>query len=149
MNGGWGFSYEIALRWMPLDLTDDKSTLVQAMAWCRQAPSHFLSQCWPRSMLPNGVTRPQWVKTQISWEGFKKKRLSNGLQVCCQAISWWRNQVTRISMSQRTHCSLYPTVWDILSSCFVLLKDPWPDLTWIIRETSDGTRQETVLTFSK
>ena len=23
----------MALRWMPLDLTDDKSTLVQVMAW--------------------------------------------------------------------------------------------------------------------
>ena len=32
------------------------------MAWCRQATSHYLSQCWPRSMLPYGVTRPQWVK---------------------------------------------------------------------------------------
>ena len=29
-------SYEIALIRMPLDLTDDKSTLVQVMAWCRQ-----------------------------------------------------------------------------------------------------------------
>ena len=62
VNGGWGISYEIALGWMPLDLTDDKSTLVQVMAWCRQATSHYLSQCWPRSILPNGVTRPQWVK---------------------------------------------------------------------------------------
>ena len=23
VNGGWGISYEIALRWMPQDLTDD------------------------------------------------------------------------------------------------------------------------------
>ena len=30
---GWGISCEIALRWLSLDLTDDKSTLVQAMAW--------------------------------------------------------------------------------------------------------------------
>ena len=52
----------LALRWMPLDLTDDKSTLVQVLAWCRKATSHYLSQCWLRSMLPNGVTRPQWVK---------------------------------------------------------------------------------------
>ena len=57
MNGGWGISYEIALRWTPLDLTDDKSTLVQVMAWCRQATSHYLSQFWPRSMSPNDVTR--------------------------------------------------------------------------------------------
>ena len=42
-------SCEIALKWMPLDPTDEKSTLVQVMAWCRQAPSDYLSQCWPRS----------------------------------------------------------------------------------------------------
>ena len=46
---------------MPLDLTDDKSTLVQVMAWCHQATSHYLNQCWPRSTSPNGATRPQWV----------------------------------------------------------------------------------------
>ena len=44
------------------DLTDDKSTLVQVMAWSRQATSHYLDQCWPRSPTPYGVTRPQWVK---------------------------------------------------------------------------------------
>ena len=48
---------------MPQDLTDDKSTLVQAMAWCHQATSHYLSQCWPRSLSPYGVTRPQWVNS--------------------------------------------------------------------------------------
>ena len=30
------------------------------MAWCRQATSHYLSQCWPRSVLPYDVTRPLW-----------------------------------------------------------------------------------------
>ena len=59
VNGGSGISYEIALRWMP----QDKSTLVQVMAWCRQATSHYLNQCWLRSMSPNGVIRPQWVNT--------------------------------------------------------------------------------------
>ena len=59
---GWGISCEIALIWTSLDFTADQSTLVQVMAWCRQAPSHYLSQCWPRSLLPYGVTRPQWVK---------------------------------------------------------------------------------------
>ena len=58
---GWGSSCELALRWMSLDLTDDKSTLVQVMAWCRQATSHYLSQCWPNSLSPYGVTKPQWV----------------------------------------------------------------------------------------
>ena len=59
--GGWGISCEIALVWMSLDFTDDQSTLVQVIAWCRQATSHYLSQCWHRSMSPYGVTRPQWV----------------------------------------------------------------------------------------
>ena len=77
MNGGWGISYEIALRWMPLDLTD-KSTLVQVMAWCRQETSHYLSQCWPRSMLPNGVTRPQWVNLKI---GHQDSSFGNDHQV--------------------------------------------------------------------
>ena len=30
----------------------DKLILVQVMAWCRQTTSHYLSQCWPRSMAP-------------------------------------------------------------------------------------------------
>ena len=38
------------------------STLAQVMAWCRQATSHYLSQCWPSSTSSYGITRPQWVK---------------------------------------------------------------------------------------
>ena len=60
---GWGISCEIALIWMSLDFTDDQSILVQVMAWCHQATSHYLSQCWPRSLSPYGVTRPQWVNS--------------------------------------------------------------------------------------
>ena len=33
------------------------------MAWCRQATSHYLSQCWPRSLSPYDVTRTQWVNS--------------------------------------------------------------------------------------
>ena len=46
---------------MSLDFTDDKLTLVQVMAWCRQATNHYLDQCWLSSMLPYGITGPQWV----------------------------------------------------------------------------------------
>ena len=77
VNGGLGISHEISLRWMPLDLTGDKSTLVQVMAWCRQATSHYLSQCWPRSLSPYGVTRPQWVNDKIL------------LRVCSQYNGYW------------------------------------------------------------
>ena len=56
-------SNDNAPRWMPWYLTDDRSKLVQVMAWCRQVTSHYLSQCWPSSMSPFGVTRPQWVNS--------------------------------------------------------------------------------------
>ena len=46
---------------MPMDLTDGKSTMVQVMAWCRQATSHYLNQCWPKSLSPLCLSRPQWV----------------------------------------------------------------------------------------
>ena len=59
---GWGISCEIALIRMSLDFTDDQSILVQVIAWCHQATSHYLSQLWPRSLSPYGVIRPQWVK---------------------------------------------------------------------------------------
>ena len=58
----WGISCEIVLTWMPQDLTDDKSSLVQVMAWCCQATSHYLNQCWPSSLSPYSIIRPQWIK---------------------------------------------------------------------------------------
>ena len=61
----WGVSCELVLRWMLFDLIGGKSTLVQVMAWCRQAASHYPSQCWPRSLSSYGVTRPQWVKSWL------------------------------------------------------------------------------------
>ena len=54
---GWGICCEIAIRWMTLDITDDKPILVQVMAWCHQTLSHYLNKCWPRSMSPYGITR--------------------------------------------------------------------------------------------
>ena len=44
-------SCDIGLRRVPQNPIDDKSTLVQAMARCRQATSQYLSQCWLRSLV--------------------------------------------------------------------------------------------------
>ena len=38
--------------WMPQDPTNGKSALAQVMAWCHQATSHYLSQCWSISLTP-------------------------------------------------------------------------------------------------
>ena len=55
-------SHEIDLRWVSYNPIEDNSTLVQAMAWCHQAPSHCQGQCRIRYMLLYGMTWPQWVK---------------------------------------------------------------------------------------
>ena len=70
---GWGISCEIALIRISLDFADDQSRFVQVMAWCHQVTSHYLNQCWLRSLSPYGVTRPQrgWVKMpEILWITF-------------------------------------------------------------------------------
>ena len=41
---GWDISHEISFRWMSLEFTDYKSTLLQVMAWCHQATSHSLPE---------------------------------------------------------------------------------------------------------
>ena len=47
----------LSLSWMPQNPKYDKSKFVHLMAEFRQAKSHYLSQCWPRFMLPyRGVT---------------------------------------------------------------------------------------------
>ena len=51
---------------MSLNITDDKSKLVQVLAWCHQATSHYLKQFCPRSVSPYGITRSQWVNTKVS-----------------------------------------------------------------------------------
>ena len=52
---------EIALTWMPQDLTGDWLKLVQVMAWYHQATSHYLNQPWPNSMTPYVITIPQYI----------------------------------------------------------------------------------------
>ena len=70
VTDNWGIC-KIALRLMPLELTDVKSTLAQVMAWCCQATSHYLSQCWPRIKSPYDATRPQWVyNTELRYASF-------------------------------------------------------------------------------
>ena len=82
-------SYEIALGWIPQHLTDDKSTLVHVMAWCRQATGHYMSQCWHRYMPPCGVSRPQWVKANCQ-----------DLQDDRMFIGWWLKCLPAITSYQ-------------------------------------------------
>ena len=94
-------------RWVPQKPIHDKSTLVQVMAWCRQAASHYLSQLsgskplpepiWPKSMSPCGVTRSHcvnWKTIEVELEfllvyDISHKiytRFSNVLFCCCYIV---------------------------------------------------------------
>ena len=50
---------------MQRDLTDDQSTWVQVMGWCRWATNYNYNQIWLSSKTPCGVTRSQWIKKVI------------------------------------------------------------------------------------
>ena len=92
---------------MSLDLTEDKSTLLQVMAWCHQATSHYLSQCWPRSVSPYGIIGPQWVDHQqcysmtdcwfqthqAEWEQQTTRSISTS--DCGNGVSFWIKNINR------------------------------------------------------
>ena len=74
------------------------------MAGCRQATSHYLSQCWPRFLSPYGVIRPQWVKPVLYHNKFSQKcHLSMCIFIihilyarmctwCARDVRWWNQR---------------------------------------------------------
>ena len=73
---------------MPQNIPNKKSTLIQVMAWCSQARSHYLSQHW--SMSSYGVTRPHWVNVIVClacWAG--------NIQPLCYSILWVLSRINK------------------------------------------------------
>ena len=102
---GWGISCEVALIWMSLDFTDDPSTLLQVMAWCRQATSHYLSQCWPRSLSSNGITRPQCVNI---WHWMIKDGDHFEITITIIAFATYPNQTQISALFEDKYCHYFP-----------------------------------------
>ena len=142
---GWGISCEIALIWMSLDLTDDQSTSVQVMAWCRQATSHYLSLCWPRSLSPYSVTRPQWVNipglfnrpsryhklpwyVNISSYWFLYSKNQHWYDMCSSVSTFWKRTNWWMSWLMLTMC--------LFLLCFIskLFLCKWP-LSWPVQKS--------------
>ena len=71
------------------------------MAWCRQATSHYLNQCWPRSLPPYGVTRPQWVKGFHDIDGLVQERRNSSVLVVELRLS-----CTKPSISYMAHLAM-------------------------------------------
>ena len=58
-----------------------ESTLGEAMDWCRQAASHYLSQWWPKSITLHHlyvINRPQWVNFVANSEGLSRSLIGAG-----------------------------------------------------------------------
>ena len=99
---GWGISCEIALRWMSLYLIDDKSTLVQVMACCLKATSHYPNQCWPRRVPPYVVTRPQWVNPYTSGQRHWPAPLEQSSDCLCakEALLKYIDEVCNMNLQE-------------------------------------------------
>ena len=105
-----GTHSEIALRQIQQSLINEKLALDEMIAWCHQATSHYMSQCWPRSMLPYGITNTQWVTSwrktifhwlQLQWSVqpiFLLSNFSLGLGDVFVLNTWWA--ITEPKMSK-------------------------------------------------
>ena len=94
---------------MPKYITDNHLTLAQMITCCHQATSHYLSQCWPRSMPPYGVTRPHQVFTRgevddflaVGLKGHKKHNtrwlMKKIKPVYTWTCTWWRHLMETFS----------------------------------------------------
>ena len=105
---GWVISLEIALRCLSQDYTDDLATLVQVMAWCRQATIHYLSQCCPISLSPYGVTRLQWVNNETG-RGFGFRLVNTGVSVLIALVNTQGGIINGIFVGKSKQLS----VWNI------------------------------------
>ena len=149
MIDGWDIFCEITLRRMSLDLTDDKSTLVQVMAWCRQATSHYLSWCWPRSLLPYNVTRPQRVNGLVLFVPFvftvmkmvrvyKKDHLNTHIYIyivsgVCMCHLTWRASPIMVMPRHENAFWKFPLQWTCHVNTEVLI-----DVGWLNCSKSSG-----------
>ena len=63
------------------------------MVWCCQAPSHYLSQCWPRSVSSYSISRPQWVYLALwhknIWGLWFQSNVHWSFYLCCH---FWQSR---------------------------------------------------------
>ena len=130
---------------MPGDLTYDKSTLVQVMAWCRQATSHYLSQCWPRSsrhMASPGHNELILLSHGLCMQVFQQNRqvhtkcryLNSGFSLhtptplLLSRLQIWRNMALNLGASLG---GTRVRKWERISSVLAWPSTLHPNATWL------------------
>ena len=83
------------------------------MAWGCQATSHYLSQCWPRSISPYGVTRSQWVNCLLAELIFENKKIFKAYFICWHwnVAAIWSHTAHMEDNSQSILQSQYHGCW--------------------------------------
>ena len=118
---------------MPQELINDKSTLAPVMAWCHQATSHYLNQCWSSSKTPYGITRPQGVNTTnqyliplqstfkpVPWWWILMRFLSTPLALCVAKLHGRFRCITFSQLKSVDINSQSSTVvWVVCNSCWI------------------------------
>ena len=88
----------LAVKRIPQNLTNDKSTLFPVMAWR-----------WPTSILPYVITRPQWVNSlwpnDAIWWQISRSTLVQVMACCLTAPSHYLNQWWLITSVVERHSS--------------------------------------------
>ena len=122
----WALPVKLILRGMPEKPIDEKSTLVQVMAWCRQATSHYLNHCWPRSAEPYDVTMNHVISTRnvpITWSTMATEKVLPFWAWSHQLLNKYscHSNITFVNIQGRFSCDFYFTV-----VCFLhYAKLPW------------------------
>ena len=108
--------------------SDGKSILVQVMASCHQATSHYLNQCWLRSILPYDITWPHWVNELHFPQTVRHKTYSKSHFYSCQ--HWFQNNSTicifivELDMSTELHHVMCVNHWPTLLKPLTSLAKP-------------------------
>ena len=102
--------------------TFDYSTLVQVMACCHQAASHYLyqfwsrstshdlGQCWPRSVSLYDITKPQWVNLiKIPYTSHHCGRAIRCLSCILQKLTMGAQSIFPMSIEYNTMKCMSPS----------------------------------------
>ena len=99
------------------------------MAWCRQATSHYLRQCWRRSISPYDITRPQWVNKSPpsvaymrQWIGSALDKImacrlsapSHYLNQCWVIVDWTLRNKLLWNFNQNTNTVIHTNASEII-----------------------------------
>ena len=104
------------------------------MAWCHQAASHYLSQCWPWSMSPYGLTRLPWVNSSrptdasVNYAMFGAKPLSKPVLTCCSLDTL---EQTSLKLNQNTGICIFKNEGEnvVCKITAILSRPQWVDIS--------------------